>query len=327
MHEHERRLDALEERRVEAPRRAAKLALSHGGLVGGGPVRSGDLVVGLRDAVVGFPATPDRPAGIPIVRIARLEAQRGDRIGIVGPNGAGKTTLLRTIAGELAPLDGVVRLGAAVAPAYLAQVRDRSIPGATVLDALLAQVDLDNGPARARTWLASSSAARTSSSRSPSSRAVSDRGSSWPCWASRRPTCCSSTSRPTTSTSRPARRSSRSFGSRRRRSSSSPTTDACWRPSATGSGSSRLAGPARPAPRAAFEGGHRAWRAAVADGWTVAGELEVQSRRLDGGRVAVSAGVPGAGEVALGQSVASPARHSAPRSVPAMARRRRHGCR
>ena len=34
-----------------------------------------------------------------------------------------------------------------------------------------------------------------------------------------------------------------------------------------------------------YEGGWRAWRSAVADGWTVAGELEVQARRLDGGRV------------------------------------------
>ena len=33
-----------------------------------------------------------------------------------------------------------------------------------------------------------------------------------------------------------------------------------------------------------FDGGWRAWRAAVADGWTVAGELELQARRLDGGR-------------------------------------------
>jgi ATP-binding cassette subfamily F protein 3 len=52
------------------------------------------------------------------------------------------------MAGELMPLDGVVRLGAAVSPGYLAQVRDRSFPGATVLDALLAQINLDNGPAR-----------------------------------------------------------------------------------------------------------------------------------------------------------------------------------
>jgi len=148
MHEHERRLEALAEVRAQAPRRGPHLALRSGGLVGGGPVRSGDLVVSLRDATVGFPPTPERPDGVPVARIGRLEAQRGDRVGIVGPNGAGKTTLLRSIAGELSPLEGVVRLGAAVQPGYLAQVRGRSFPGATVLDALLGQVNLDNGPAR-----------------------------------------------------------------------------------------------------------------------------------------------------------------------------------
>jgi ATP-binding cassette subfamily F protein 3 len=33
----------------------------------------------------------------------------------------------------------------------------------------------------------------------------------------------------------------------------------------------------------AFDGGYRAWRAAVSDGWTVAGALEVEAARLRGG--------------------------------------------
>ena len=36
-----------------------------------------------------------------------LEA--GQRLAIIGPNGAGKTSLLRTLVGELAPDDGVVK--------------------------------------------------------------------------------------------------------------------------------------------------------------------------------------------------------------------------
>ena len=134
MHEHERRLDALREAPVEAPKRRPSLALSSRGLGGDGAVRSGDLVVSVRDVVVGFPASP---AGDPIAiaRAPRLEAQRGERIGIVGPNGAGKTTLLRTIAGDLAPLEGIVRLGAAVQPGYLAQLRQAAFTGQTVLDA------------------------------------------------------------------------------------------------------------------------------------------------------------------------------------------------
>ena len=141
MHEHERRLEAIEEARVEAPRKQARLSLPGTSLSGAGPVRSGDTVVGLEHVVVGFPvrrAVDDHAAApaVPIVSIWRLVASRGDRIGIVGPNGAGKTTLLRTISGQLPALEGFVRLGAAVQPGYLAQLRDAPIPGTTVLEAL-----------------------------------------------------------------------------------------------------------------------------------------------------------------------------------------------
>src|SRR5690606_14045293 len=37
--------------------------------------------------------------------------QTGQRIGLLGVNGAGKSTLVKTIAGELAPLHGTLRLG------------------------------------------------------------------------------------------------------------------------------------------------------------------------------------------------------------------------
>jgi iron complex transport system ATP-binding protein len=40
-----------------------------------------------------------------------FEVVRGELCAIVGPNGVGKTTLLRTIAGELAPAGGAVRIG------------------------------------------------------------------------------------------------------------------------------------------------------------------------------------------------------------------------
>ena len=45
--------------------------------------------------------------------------------------------------------------------------------------------------------------------------------------------------------------------------------------------------PGRAAP---FDGGYRDWRAAVTDGWTVAGELETQAKRLDGRPTRTSAG-------------------------------------
>ena len=83
-----------------------------------------------------------------VARSTFLAAQRGERIGIVGPNGAGKTTLLRTIAGDLPALDGAVTFGHNVSPAYLAQLRDAAIPGATVLDAVLEAIPVTPGEAR-----------------------------------------------------------------------------------------------------------------------------------------------------------------------------------
>lgn len=55
-----------------------------------------------------------------------------DVIGVVGSNGAGKSTLLRILAGELAPLDGVVNLAPADAfVGWLPQEHER-VPGETV---------------------------------------------------------------------------------------------------------------------------------------------------------------------------------------------------
>jgi ATP-binding cassette subfamily F protein 3 len=83
-----------------------------------------------------------------VVKADRLEARRGTRIGLVGTNGSGKTTLLRTIAGELAPLDGRISLGHKVQVGYLAQIREEALAGATVLDTLMTRGGLDAGPAR-----------------------------------------------------------------------------------------------------------------------------------------------------------------------------------
>ena len=142
MHEHEARLERLLAARTDAPKATRKLRLPGTGLVGAGPVRSGEPVVRVEELVVGYlPAT--RVATAPF-----LAARRGDRIGIVGPNGAGKTTLLRTIAGELPPLDGAVSFGHNVQLGYLAQLREAGIPGATVLDALLESIPVTPGEAR-----------------------------------------------------------------------------------------------------------------------------------------------------------------------------------
>jgi ATP-binding cassette subfamily F protein 3 len=178
MHEHEARLERLREERVEAPRKGRSLRLPNAGLLGGGPTRSGEIVLRVDDLVVGYlpgrsdplvhaapapvagelggadgdvtatpPATPlTEPK--PVARAPFLAARRGDRIGIVGPNGAGKTTLLRTIAGELPALDGAIAFGSGTQLGYLAQLRAAAFPGATVLDALLDAVPVTPGEAR-----------------------------------------------------------------------------------------------------------------------------------------------------------------------------------
>jgi len=157
MHEHEARLERLLGERVEAPKSSRKLRLPGGALAGGGPARSGEIVVRIEDLVVGYlpgrgaTDADGRPSAVPrpVARVPFLAAQRGDRIGIVGPNGAGKTTLLRTIAGELPPIDGRLTFGNAVQLGYLAQLRGAAIGGATVLDALLDAIPLTPGEARA----------------------------------------------------------------------------------------------------------------------------------------------------------------------------------
>ncbi len=45
----------------------------------------------------------------------------GQRIGLLGANGAGKSTLIKTICGDIAPLQGVARLGKGLAIGYFAQ--------------------------------------------------------------------------------------------------------------------------------------------------------------------------------------------------------------
>jgi ATP-binding cassette subfamily F protein uup len=71
-----------------------------------------------------------------IVENFSTRVMRGDRLGIVGANGAGKTTLIKMLTGALAPDQGSVRLGAALAMATLDQSRASLDPQTTLKDAL-----------------------------------------------------------------------------------------------------------------------------------------------------------------------------------------------
>ncbi len=146
MHEHEARLERLQDTRLEAPRQGRRLRLPSQSLLAAGPARSGETVVRLDDLEVGYLRPPEPPKLV--ARADFLAARRGARIGIVGPNGAGKTTLLRTIAGELPPVDGSIAFGHGIQLGYLAQLRAAAFPGETVLDVLMDAAPVTPGEAR-----------------------------------------------------------------------------------------------------------------------------------------------------------------------------------
>jgi ATP-binding cassette subfamily F protein 3 len=306
MHEHEARLERLETERREAPRANRKLAIPAGALLGTGPERSGEIAVRVEDLAVGYlpgrgAVAPDgSPAAEPrvVARAPFLAAQRGERIGIVGPNGAGKTTLLRTIAGDLPPLDGTVAFGNAVQIGYLAQLRGAAIPGATVLDALLEAVPVTDGEARgylARFLFRGDDAFKEVRSLSGGERSRLELA-----LLGIQPANLLLLDEPTNHLDIPAREAIESF------MAASPATllvvshdrrlleTVCDRLWVVGDGSA-----------VPFDGGYRAWRAAVAGGWTVAQGIASEAARMRGGaRTAGSAGraVSGAGATATSSS-------------------------
>ena len=277
MHEHEARLDRLEAERREAPRTGRKLGLPQGSLVGTGPARSGEIVVRLEDLAVGYlPGrgavdADGRAATEPrvVARVPFLAAQRGDRIGIVGPNGAGKTTLLRTIAGDLPPLEGTLSFGNAVQIGYLAQLRRAAIAGTTVLDSLLDVIPVT--PGEARSYLARFLFRGDDAFKEVRSLSGGERSRLELALLGIQPSNLLLLDEPTNHLDIPAREAIETF------MRESPATllvvshdrrlleTVCDRLWVVGDD---LA--------VAFDGGYRAWRAAVADGWTA---LDAAARR------------------------------------------------
>ncbi len=281
MHEHEARLERLQADRTEAPRSRRKLALPQSALAGGGPSRSGEIVVRVEDLQVGY--LPGRgaldadgaPATTPrvVARVPFLAAQRGDRIGIVGPNGAGKTTLLRTIAGELPPLDGGLTFGHNVSLGYLAQLRGAALPGTTVLDALLDTFPVT--PGEARGYLARFLFRGEDAFKEVRALSGGERSRLELALLGIQPSNLLLLDEPTNHLDIPAREAIETF---MRESAATlivvshdrrlleTVCDRLW-----------VVGDGR---AVAFDGGYRAWRAAVAGGWTVAAAIEEAAKRL-----------------------------------------------
>ena len=275
MHEHEARLERLD--RISVPRSGPSLRLSDRAFLGGGPSRSAEVVVRADGAAVGRLVDGGQ---VVVARVPFLEARRGDRIGIVGPNGAGKTTLLRTIAGEIPPLDGRLAIGKGAAIGYLAQLRSASIPGATVLDALLAEVPLPAGEARgylARFLFRGDDVLTPVDALSGGERSRLELA-----LLGVLPSNLLLLDEPTNHLDIPAREALESFLQETAATVLLVSHDrrlleiVCERLWVVDDGLI-----------VAFEGGYRAWRAAVAEGWTPRTAAEQEARRLHGGGVAV----------------------------------------
>jgi ATP-binding cassette subfamily F protein 3 len=107
----------------------------------------------MQNASFGYPPADDAPAGTPptvIVRNVSCSVFAGQRIGILGANGQGKSTLVKTVARELAVIEGEVTEGRGLNIGYFAQQElDVLRPQDTPLEHMtrLAKETLANGGA------------------------------------------------------------------------------------------------------------------------------------------------------------------------------------
>jgi ATP-binding cassette subfamily F protein 3 len=88
------------------------------------PLSAPNPLLVMEDVDAGYPildAHGDRVDGKAIVKRINFSLQIGQRIGLLGVNGAGKSTLIKTIANELAPLNGKATLGKGLSIGYFAQ--------------------------------------------------------------------------------------------------------------------------------------------------------------------------------------------------------------
>mgnify|MGYP001189070861 CR=1 FL=1 len=95
----------------------------------GDTLRSGDRVLMTDVLAVGYP-----DHGAPLFDVPDLVLQRGEVAALIGANGTGKSTFVKTIIGQLAPLSGQTRLGAAVVVGYFAQAHEALVENNSLID-------------------------------------------------------------------------------------------------------------------------------------------------------------------------------------------------
>lgn len=134
-----KRLDRLKrDALVQRPQRQQKMHLRIRA-----NLRSGDKVLMTRGLSVGYP-----DAHAPLFAAPDITLYRGETAALIGPNGAGKSTFLKTVLGQLAPLAGDTRLGAAVQIGYFAQAHESLDPKKSIIDEILAFKEMPMSEAR-----------------------------------------------------------------------------------------------------------------------------------------------------------------------------------
>lgn len=134
----ERYIDSDE--RVERPQRTWQIEMAFSSTP-----HLGRSVILTEDLSAGYAPTH------PLLEAVNLDVHAGSRIAITGPNGSGKTTLLRTLAGQIVPLGGQVRVGPSVRLGYMTQDQSSLDLARTALDHVQ---PLFPNPTRARAFLA-----------------------------------------------------------------------------------------------------------------------------------------------------------------------------
>ncbi len=92
-------------------------------------LRSGNQVLVTRGLSVGYP-----DADAPLFSVPDIVLMRGETAALIGPNGVGKSTFLKTVLGQLNPLAGEAKLGAAVKIGYFAQAHELLDPAHSIMD-------------------------------------------------------------------------------------------------------------------------------------------------------------------------------------------------